>query len=476
MTSINYTEFQNLLAGNSLSSFVSNDISDSVSDEKEQWLKHLEDRMNILGGGGQTAMSQSELMEIHNNLTELAVEAETELSSNGAIAHISINQANFIKRMLALTATIQSYQLLLSDRDTINTIYSRLLQLHITKDLDLGNIESLLQTNSASSNFINNAISYTTVSMDSVLGIEKTVLDVEESVLHGPIIDTAYNFVILCGPPGTGKSTISHAMATLHSGGKYYNLNIGDLLSGTVGISEKGIRELFGQLEASNENVTLILDEVDIILGDGANKPAYFQSVRTTLQTEISGSRFLKSNTLIIGITNHLDKILDVFKRRASTIIYVPTPEREQLTDMLIKEMGVKRSQVTDELIQYLNKEFLDQGFFWTAANLKSFIRNAKIQFFKRNNKTPVWAFRKNNKLYVHSNVYIEKGVKPAKGFVAELKDQGIPVVVVPEIQDFEAARNLVYVLSAKKHEEWFKKNSMGSKSKEDEDEHMDDL
>lgn len=430
--------------------------------ETERFLSQIEDRLNTLGSNGQTVISETELMEIHNQLTTLAIHAEKELTSNNSI-QISPSQAIFMKRMLAMAATIQSYQLLLSDRDSINTIYSRLLQLHITKDLDLANIESLLQKDSASSNFIKDAIRHTSVSLDSVVGIKETAVSIEQAVLQGPIIDNVYNFIILSGPPGTGKSTISHAMATQHSGGKYYNLNIGDLLSGTVGISEKGIRELFGQLEASTENVTLILDEADLILSDGVDKPTYFQSIRTTLQTEISGSRFLKSNVLIIAITNYLNKILDVFQRRASSIIYVPTPARNELIDMLVKEMSVQRAEVNPELIQILNDEFLNERYFWTAANLKYFLRNAKIEFFKRN-KDLLKVFKsKDKKIHVISNMYLKTAPNTVERKVNNLPK--MPIVLVPEIADFKAARNLVFVLNAEQHEEWRKINTLNPPS-----------
>lgn len=69
--------------------------------------------------------------------------------------------------------------------------------------------------------------------------------------------------VLLCGPPGTGKTAYAHHMTSEH-GLKMKRVKCSDILSKYVGDSEQNVRKLF--LEAHNSKQVLLLDEVDSLL------------------------------------------------------------------------------------------------------------------------------------------------------------------------------------------------------------------
>lgn len=69
--------------------------------------------------------------------------------------------------------------------------------------------------------------------------------------------------VLLCGPPGTGKTAYAHHMTSEH-GLKMKRVKCSDILSKYVGDSEQNVRKLF--LEAHQSKHVLLLDEVDSLL------------------------------------------------------------------------------------------------------------------------------------------------------------------------------------------------------------------
>lgn len=69
--------------------------------------------------------------------------------------------------------------------------------------------------------------------------------------------------VLLCGPPGTGKTAYAHHM-TQEQGLKMKRVKCSDILSKYVGDSEQNVRNLF--LEAHQNKQVLLLDEVDSLL------------------------------------------------------------------------------------------------------------------------------------------------------------------------------------------------------------------
>ncbi len=76
--------------------------------------------------------------------------------------------------------------------------------------------------------------------------------------------------ILLCGPPGTGKTMVARALARA-SGATFFNLHASSLSSKWRGDSEKMVRCIF-ELARFNAPSILFLDEAEALLGDrGAN-------------------------------------------------------------------------------------------------------------------------------------------------------------------------------------------------------------
>ena len=76
--------------------------------------------------------------------------------------------------------------------------------------------------------------------------------------------------ILLCGPPGTGKTMLARALARA-SGATFFNLHASSLASKWRGDSEKMVRCIF-ELARFNAPSILFLDEAEALLGDrGSN-------------------------------------------------------------------------------------------------------------------------------------------------------------------------------------------------------------
>ncbi len=72
--------------------------------------------------------------------------------------------------------------------------------------------------------------------------------------------------ILLCGPPGTGKTMLARALART-SGATFFNLHASSLASKWRGDSEKMVRVIF-ELARFNAPAILFLDEAEALLGD----------------------------------------------------------------------------------------------------------------------------------------------------------------------------------------------------------------
>lgn len=253
----------------------------------------------------------------------------------------------------------------------------------------------------------------------------------------------------MAGPPGTGKSTLSHCIASDHSMGNYYNFHIAELSSATVGETEKNIVKLFESIEKSTEPVTIIFDEMDNIFASGTADPAHIRSVKTTLQTEISGGRQLKNNVVLVGLTNYLDRIEDAIKRRTTSIIYVPLPSKEAAAEFLFRLLGVEVAHLTTRFQQQIYQMLNLPDKNYTNATIKSLVKNAKNTFILRQNGYFDAAMYTETAMIVRSDV-LATNADWQRISLADMKTYamaGKHFIFLPEIVDFEVALANVYVL-----------------------------
>ncbi|KAH8293634.1 hypothetical protein KR054_002325 [Drosophila jambulina] len=148
---------------------------------------------------------------------------------------------------------------------------------------------------------------------------------------------TAPSGVLLCGPPGCGKTLLAKAIAN-EAGINFISVKGPELMNMYVGESERAVRACFQRARNSSPCV-IFFDEFDSLCpkrsdgGDGNNSGT---RIVNQLLTEMDGVEERKG-VYILAATNRPDIIDPAILRpgRLDTILYVGLPEESERADIL---------------------------------------------------------------------------------------------------------------------------------------------
>ena len=145
--------------------------------------------------------------------------------------------------------------------------------------------------------------------------------------------------LLLYGVSGTGKTTIANSIA------KTINATIisptaASLISKYHGDTHKNIDKLFeGSKELSSRNdnkwVVIFLDEVDSFLNDRTHADGEDNRIVNTLLVRINYLNEFPGNTVLVGTTNHPQKLDNAALQRFVTRVEVKLPSNENLINYI---------------------------------------------------------------------------------------------------------------------------------------------
>lgn len=185
--------------------------------------------------------------------------------------------------------------------------------------------------------------------------------------------------LLLTGVPGTGKSLLAKAVASLwHM--PLLRLDVGKVMTGLVGGSEGKMREVINQAEAMAPCI-LWLDEVEKSLSgtkssnfsDGGTLARVFGTLLTAMQDGLTG-------VTIVATANDISMLPPEFIRRFNEVFFVDLPGPEERWEIFGIHFG-KRKRNVDTLLPYKD-EILEASKDYTGAEIEKAIKDAVAKAF----------------------------------------------------------------------------------------------
>ncbi|MGA2541784.1 MAG: CDC48 family AAA ATPase [Verrucomicrobiota bacterium] len=161
--------------------------------------------------------------------------------------------------------------------------------------------------------------------------------------------------ILLCGPPGCGKTLLAKAIAT-ESQVNFISVKGPALLSKYVGESERQVRDIFRKARQAAPCI-IFFDELDAVMparGGAASDTPVSDRVLSQFLAELDGIEELKG-VLVLGATNRLDRLDPAVLRpgRFDEVVEIPLaeePERREIFEVHLRGKPLARNVRISEL------------------------------------------------------------------------------------------------------------------------------
>lgn len=180
------------------------------------------------------------------------------------------------------------------------------------------------------------------------------------------------NRLLLCGPPGCGKTMTAHAIAHELNLPMAY-VRIDGLVSSYLGQTSVNLRKVFSS--AGSQNIVLFLDEFDAIAKkrDDGHEMGELKRVVTALLQNFDN---MPPNVFLIAATNHEHLLDPAIWRRFNYTINIGYPDADQRSELIqrwFREYGIE----TDVDVQKLTDLTADRS----VAQIKEIVISAAKRY-----------------------------------------------------------------------------------------------
>merc|ERR1719310_2716498 len=207
------------------------------------------------------------------------------------------------------------------------------------------------------------------VSFDDIGGLEDAKRAMNEAVVLPLLIPEFFTGlrkpwkgVLLFGPPGTGKTMLAKAVASIAENVTFFNCSVATLTSKCRGESEKLLRALFTVARAKAPSI-LFFDEMDSLLGQRGSTAEHEASRRFKSEFLIHVDGLLSDHQaqneqaghmLVLATSNAPWDLDEALRRRLEKRIYIPLPDVEARLRMIqghLRDIKVSEDLDFDALV-----------------------------------------------------------------------------------------------------------------------------
>jgi SpoVK/Ycf46/Vps4 family AAA+-type ATPase len=152
---------------------------------------------------------------------------------------------------------------------------------------------------------------------------------------------TPSNRILLCGPPGCGKSLTAEVLAS-ELGRPLATVRIDSIVSSYLGETSANLRKVFDFAAASP--MVLVFDEFDAL---GKEREDVFEhgELRRVVNAILQMLEDYKGRSVIVAATNHEGMLDSAMWRRFEEVLYLKLPTPSQISRLLsVKLRGTRRA------------------------------------------------------------------------------------------------------------------------------------
>ncbi|MBB6646995.1 ATP-binding protein [Halobellus ruber] len=151
--------------------------------------------------------------------------------------------------------------------------------------------------------------------------------------------------ILFVGPPGTGKTTVSRALAH-ELGLPFVEVKLSMITSQYLGETAKNVEKTFEVAKRLSPCI-LFIDEFDSVAKTRrSDEHAALKRAVNTLLKSIDDISLIRDEVILIGATNHPDQLDSAAWRRFDEIVNFPKPDREMRADIL--RIITRRMEIDD--------------------------------------------------------------------------------------------------------------------------------